>query len=414
MNIKSIIYKIPPLKRLAKKTYLKKKEKFFVKASRAAETDRKLVVFDAYQGRSFACSPKAIYEYMISEPKFSDYRFVWIFRDTEAHGTFPENTSLLKFDSDEALDAYARAGTWITNSRLRDFIVPRKDQEYVQCWHGTPFKKIGCDIEAGGNATSSLNEIHEEYLSEAKRITKMISPSDFCTSKLISAFGLDKLSKENIIIQKGYPRNDALFKSDDKKVMQIKKSLGISDEKKIILYCPTFRDNQHSADGYSLELKLDFEKLRQSLGEDTVILFRAHYFIADRFDFDRYKGYVINVSDYDDINDLYIISDILVTDYSSVFFDYANLRRPIIFYQYDITDYKTKMRDFYFGTAMLPGPVAQTQEKLCELISTALSDMKNGGNGLMRYSRAMEAFNKRFNSLDGKDCARMVTEEIFR
>lgn len=413
MSIKEKIKEIPFLKSVLKKLYLKNKAETFEKVSKKEKPDPKLVLFESFQGRGYSCSPKAIYEYMQKSPEFKDYRYVWVFRDLKAHGEFPENTTLVKFDSAESFKYYAKAGTWIVNSRLRDFITPAKGQRYVQCWHGTPFKKIGCDIEAAGNATSTTEEIYNEYTNEAKKISLMLSPSPFCTEKLVSAFNLKSLSKENIIIEKGYPRNDALFTFDDEKVKGIKAHFGIPENKKVILYCPTFRDNQYGGEGYKLKLALDFESLRQNCGDDFVILFRAHYFIADRFDFDRFSGYVLNASDYDDINDLYIISDILVTDYSSVFFDYANLNRPILFYLYDVSEYMTKMRDFYFGTAMLPGFTAQTQPKLEACLNSVLEDMRNGGDGLLQYKAAMEAFRKKFSPLDSADCAERVAGEIF-
>ena len=127
---------------------------------------------------------------------------------------------------------------------------------------------------------------------------------------------------------------------------------------------------------------MDFDSLKKKFGEDIVILFRAHYFIADKFDFKKYKGFVINVSDYDDINDLYIISDILITDYSSVFFDFANLKRPMIFYLYDFDDYKNNMRDFYFGTAMLPGITVNEQTRLEDSLKNIIDNLNNGETDL--------------------------------
>lgn len=413
MSIKQKIKEIPFLKGWLKRLYLKNKAESFAKISKSEKVDKKLVLFESFQGRGYSCSPKAIYEYMSTAPEFSDYKFVWIFRDTESYRDFPENTVTVKFDSNESFRYYAKAGTWIVNSRLRDFITPKSEQRYIQCWHGTPFKKIGCDIDAAGNATSTVEEIYAEYTNEAKKISRFVSPSPFCTEKLISAFNLRKLGKENDIIEKGYPRNDALFTFDDEKVQRIKAHFGIPQHKKVVLYCPTFRDNQFGADGYKLSLKLDFESLRQNCGEDFVILFRAHYFIAQNFDFRKYEGFVYNASDYDDINDLYIISDILITDYSSVFFDYANLKRPILFYLYDVSDYMTKMRDFYFGTAMLPGCTAQTQSKLEICLAEILQDLRQGGDGLLKYKKAMEAFRKKFNPYDSADCAKRVVGEIF-
>lgn len=414
MSIKEKIKEIPILNKFFKRLYLKEKSKRFSRLSAIEKTDKKLVLFEAFQGRSYSCSPKAIYEYMLNTSDFSDYRFVWVFRDIKAHGYFGKNTLLVKFDSAEAYRAYARAGTWIINSRLRDFISPRDDQRYIQCWHGTPFKKIGCDIEAAGNATSTVDEIRREYTKEAEKITNMLSQSPFGTQKLISAFSLDKLGKENIILETGYPRNDALFNYSEEKIKKIKESFNIPENKLVILYCPTFRDNQFGGAGYTLSLSIDFEGLRRKCGDDFVILFRAHYFVADNFDFKSFGGYVLNASDYDDINDLYLVSDLLITDYSSVFFDYANLNRPMLFYLYDVSEYMTKMRDFYFGTAMLPGFTAQTQSKLEECLKMVLDDLRAGGNGLLKYESALKAFRKKFNPYDCGSCAERAVKEIFK
>lgn len=413
MDIKSFLKKIPFLNRFFKTAYVNKKAADFEKVSENIETDPKLVVFESFQGRSYSCSPKAIYEYMYSCSDFADYKYVWVFRDVNAHGTFPENTKLVEFDSKEAFEAYSKAGTWIVNSRLRDFLVPREDQKYIQCWHGTPLKKIGCDIECAGNATSTVEEIHQEYTKDAGKIHKFISPCDYTTEKLTTAFNLEALGKTDAIIQQGYPRNDALFNTPQEFIPKIKRYFGVPEGKKVVLYCPTFRDNQHSSQGYSLKLGMDFSALREKFGEDIVILFRAHYFIAGKFDFEKYRDFVLDVSNYDDINHLYLISDILITDYSSVFFDFANLNRPMIFYLYDFKDYKENARDFYFGTAMLPGITAHNQEKLEKAISDIIADMKKGGNGLMRYKTAVAAFNKRYNPIEDGHSSERTVREIF-
>mgnify|MGYP000910123033 CR=1 FL=1 len=106
--------------------------------------------------------------------------------------------------------------------------------------------------------------------------------------------------------------------------------------KKVILYAPTWRENQHlPGEGYQFQLPVDFKRWREVLGDEYVILFRAHYFISNSFDFVAFSGFVYDVSQMDDINPLYLAADVLITDYSSVFFDYANLRRPILFFMYD-------------------------------------------------------------------------------
>ena len=230
-----------------------------------------------------------------------------------------------------------KAKYWIFNYRVADHQYPKKNQIYVQCWHGTPLKKLGYDLENTDNAMNSKKEIRFKYKTDAKKINYFLSPSKFATERFISAWNLKEIKKEGCIIEEGYPRNDFLYNYTKQDLSKIKEKLNINNiNKKVILYAPTWRDNQHqSGVGYTYKTEVDFEKLQKELGQDYIILFRAHYLVANEFNFEKYKGFIYDVSKIDDINELYIISDILITDYSSVFFDYANLKKPIIFYMYD-------------------------------------------------------------------------------
>ena len=175
--------------------------------------------------------------------------------------------------------------------------------------------------------------------------------------------------------------------------------------KKYILYAPTWRDNQHQAGiGYTYKTEVDFDKLKANLGDEYIILFRAHYLVANSFDFDKYKGFVYDVSKVNDINHLYVISDLLVTDYSSVFFDYANLKRPEIFYMYDLEAYGNEIRGFYIDLDELPGPIVQTEDELIKAINNAETDRS--------YDEKYKAFNDKFNYLDDGKAAQRVTEAI--
>lgn len=334
------------------------------------KTDSHIVLFDAYMGRQFACSPKAIYLEMLNDPRFSDFTFVWAFRNP---GDFSylkgnKNTLTTVYESGEYFKYCAKAKYWITNSRLNEAIKKKPEQVYIQCWHGTPLKKLGYDIEVkGGNAMNSVADIQHKYKIDSKRYTYMISPSPFCTEKFASAFDLEH---PEIIKEVGYPRNDALFKYTESDVERIKTELGIPEDKRVILYAPTWRDDCHeSGKGYVYKAQLDFKRMRDALGDKFVLLFRTHYFISNYIDLSEFEGFVYNVSRHNDINELYIISDMLITDYSSVFFDFANLKRPIIFYMYDYDSYKTKLRDFYIDVSTLPGPIVKTQDELQSAIA---------------------------------------------
>lgn len=361
-------------------------------------TDKSIVMFESYLGRSYSCSPKALYESMLKDKKYDNFKYIWAFIDPEKEEFLlkNKNTKVVQYGSKEYFRAYAKAKYWITNSRIPEFIKKRKDQIYVQTWHGTPFKKIGFDAAlADTNAMCGASELKKKNMIEARRYTYMISPSRFCSEKYISSFNLKALGKESIILESGYPRNDFLFNYTQSDAERVKSLLGISKDKKVILYAPTWRDDQHKTGvGYVYNLGVDFKKLQRELKDDYAILFRTHYFIANKFDFSEYDGFIIDASAYEDINDLYIISDILITDYSSVFFDFANLKRPIIFYMYDLDKYQNQLRDFYFDLKELPGNVIKNEEELIkEIKSLSNSDC---------YDDKYMSFNKKFNYLDGK------------
>ena len=274
---------------------------------------------------------------MVADPAYDSWEKVWVFREPEKYSFLATNkiTKVVSYGKGAYYKAYAQAKYWITNSRLPKELQPTKEQVYIQCWHGTPLKKLGFDLEHYAEKNSSLQEVRNNYLDEGKRVTHMPSPSPFYTEKITSAFHLKELGKESVLQEMGYPRNDALFTTSTEEIRRIKDRLGIPADKKIILYAPTWRETEHiPGEGYQYDLKVDFDKWKERLGERYVVLFRAHYFISNAFDFSSYEGFVYNVSDVDDINQLYLVSDLLITDYSSAFFDYANLERPIVFYMY--------------------------------------------------------------------------------
>lgn len=374
----------------------------------AVKTDEKTILFGAFNGKSYCDSPKQIFLAMQGDKYFSDYRFIWVMDNPDKYKFLEEypKTRVVRSKSREYERALKLSGIWITNFRI-DYYLPNKKQRYIQCWHGTPLKKLGFDIEYCDNSLNSVKEFREKYLIDAKKFTYILSPSPFTTEKFTSAFNLKALGKEGAVIEEGYPRNDYLYNCTPDEAEKIKASLDIPKDKKIILYAPTWRDNSHeSGVGYSFKSEADFDMLRGKFGNEAVILFRAHYFIASGFDFDKYKGFVYNVSDYDDIAELYVISDILITDYSSVFFDYANLTRPIIFYMYDFDEYVGQIRDLYFPLSELPGDIVKTNGELAGSLEKALGKFTPDE----RYMK----FKKKFNPYDDGNSSKRVTDRLFK
>ena len=374
------------------------------------KVDDKIILFSTFNGKSYSDSPKAVYLYLLNNDKYKDYKFIWTFKELENHRFLEKNrnTSTVKQGTKEYEKYMQKAKYWFLNYRVADHIYPKKNQVYVQCWHGTPLKRLGYDIDKTDNALNTLKELKYKYNIDAKKFKYMVSPSKFATEKFITAFNLKELGKENCIIEEGYPRNDFLYNYTEIDIANIKKKLNIENtDKKIILYAPTWRDNQHQAGvGYTYKAEVNFEKLQKELGQDYIILFRAHYFISNSFDFERYKGFIYDVSKVDDINELYIISDMLITDYSSVFFDYANLKRPIIFYMYDFEYYKNDMRGFYIDLKELPGNVTKTEDELIE-------EIKKKNRGFI-YSKIYQEFNNKYNYLDDGEANKRVIEKILK
>ena len=337
------------------------------------ETQPQTVVFCTFEGRAYADSPRALYEYCLGAPEFRDFTFVWMLRDADKAKELPQDArTRVVFTEKEFEKALQGARYWVTNYRLASHISPRKNQLLMQCWHGTPLKRLGCDLqrqEAAG-VTSSAAEMRRKFRTEAKKFNVLLSPSPFASDCLRTAFDLDALGKTGAIAETGYPRNDHLTQYTPQDVQAVKAALGIADEtRKIILYAPTWRDDQFRAGvGYTYDLGLNFDRLRAQLGGKYLILFRAHYLVQSAFDFAQYADFVRDVSDYPDIGRLYPLADLLITDYSSVFFDYAILRRPMLFYMYDLENYRDALRGFYFDLAELPGPVLADQEALAQAI----------------------------------------------
>ena len=365
--------------------------------------DTHTVLFCSYHGKSASCSPRAVYERMRVLPEFEGYRFLWAVGEPDRFADLAAEprTEVIPFGGAAFERAMAGAGYWIFNITLPEHISPRRGQTYLQCWHGTPLKRLGYDINEDGNAMNSLAEIHRKYRLEGEKVDYFLSPSPFASKCFRSAWQLDRWGKGDAILEVGYPRNDRLVNASEEERTALRRKLGIPEGKRAVLYTPTFRDDQHiSGQGYAYRPGVDFGELRQKLGDDWVILFRAHYLVASAFDFTAYPGFVLDVSGVADINDLYIASDLMITDYSSTMFDYAVLRRPILFYMYDLEQYRDRLRGFYFDLNELPGTILTRQDELAPAILHTKDFV---------WTDEWEAFRQRFAPLeDGKAADRVI------
>ncbi|MBY7124810.1 CDP-glycerol glycerophosphotransferase family protein [Bacillus sp. 16GRE42] len=364
---------------------------------------KKLVVFESFSGKQYSCNPRAIYEYM--EQQNLGFHMVWSVNNSYTAHFEKENIPYVKRFSIRWFILMARAQYWVTNSRMPLWLPKPRHTTYVQTWHGTPLKKLALDMKEVYMPGTTTEKYKMNFQIEVRNWDYLLSPNTYSTKIFQRAFQFEKH-----VVESGYPRNDFLYVNNNcKKIDELKKKNGLPLDKKIILYAPTWRDDQFYIKGrYKLDLQLDLNLLQKKLGSDYIILLRMHYLIAEQFDLEPYLGFVYDFSHYSDINELYILADLLITDYSSVFFDYANLKRPIIFYAYDMDSYRDKLRGFYFDLEKkAPGPVVLTTEDVLEEI------MKFARQGLGEFEKKYDAFYDNYCYLEDGFASKRVVEKVF-
>ncbi|GGF31081.1 CDP-glycerol:poly(glycerophosphate) glycerophosphotransferase [Halobacillus andaensis] len=364
---------------------------------------RNLVVFESFHGKQYSDSPRAIYEYM--DENYPSYNLIWS-ADRRHYDEFLERgLPVVRRFSFKWLLVMTRAKYWVTNTRLPNWLPKPKQTEYVQTWHGTPLKRLAADMEEVHMPGTNTLKYKSNFIKEANKWDYLVAPNEYSSNIFRSAF----LFSKNMI-ESGYPRNDYLYQENNQDTIdQIKESLNLPLDKKVVLYAPTWRDNQFYQRGkYKFDLSLDLQKMREELGEDYVVVLRMHYLIAENFDLGPFEGFVYDFSKHEDIRDLYLISDLLITDYSSVFFDYANLRRPIIFYVYDIDEYRDSLRGFYLDLEKeAPGPLAKTTDEVIDSI-------KEFERNDYELGESFEAFYDRFCSWEEGESSKRVVETVFK
>lgn len=359
---------------------------------------KKLVMFESFSGKQYSCNPRAIYEYM--RENYAEYDLVWSVN--KKHQTkFKENgIPYVERLSVKWFILMARSAYWVTNSRMPNWVKKPRHTTYVQTWHGTPLKKLVSDMDEVRMPGTTKEKYVENFHREALNWDYLISPNSYSTTIFKRAF-----KYSNRILETGYPRNDMLvLGNNEETINNIKRKFNIPSEKKVLLYAPTWRDHHNKGPGsYHFNMQLDINAFKHAFSDEYVLLLRMHSFISDKLAIEE-DEFVKDVSAYYDINELYLISDMLITDYSSVFFDYAILNRPILFFAYDLDEYRDDIRGFYFQLEkQAPGPIVKTSTELIE----AIKEMKQVEGA------AFSAFSSQFCSLEDGQATKRVVDELF-
>lgn len=379
-----------------RKTYIKKAYKTF---NKIVPINNNMAIYQSFHGKSFSCSPKAIHN-ELSRSK-NKYKGVWVLENE--YTDVPEGTIIVKPNTLKYYYYMARAKYFVNNGNFPDFYEKREGTVHLQTWHGTPLKKLGYDISQDSPSYNENNS--PELIRRNSRWDYLIGPNEYTSTILQRAFGFQKE-----MLDSGYPRNDILHNYEKNKIDEIKEKLGIDKEKKVVLYAPTWRDSDfHGGQANQpYKLKFNIDNFKKKFGDTHVLLLRLHYRDASRLAIDLSDKSVINASFYDDIQELYLISNILITDYSSVMFDYANLKRPMIFYCYDYLKYKSEMRGCYFNfSTSAPGPIVFDEDQLFDAID-------NSDVILDEYKDNMDNFYNKFCAWEDGNASKRVIDRVFK
>jgi CDP-glycerol glycerophosphotransferase len=364
--------------------------------------NKNIILFESNLGRNYTGNPRAVYEEMVRQGLDQKYRCYFILEKPDTPipgaGRTVKRTRLFYFY------LFAVAGVWVCDTRLPKYIIKRPGCTYIQTWHGTPLKKLALDMDTVFMAgEKGIESYKKNFYENAKTWDYLISQNHFSTEIFRRAFAFDKE-----MLEIGYPRNDVLFvKNNREDILDLKRRLGLPLDKKIILYAPTWRDNEFYGKGqYKFNPKLDFKELQDRLSDDYIMIVKYHYLVMDQVDWTPYKGFIYSCDLSFDIADLYLVADMLITDYSSVMFDYSLLKRPMLFFCYDLEEYKDTLRGFYFDfLAEAPGPVILTTEEL-------ITAIKNYDP--IQYAEKQEAFYRKYNHADDGKASKKVIELIQR
>lgn len=350
--------------------------------------NNKRIIFESMWGTKYSCNPRYLYEYI--DENYPEYECIWSLKDE--HIPINGNGIRVRRDSLKYFYYLATSKFFVNNVNFADHYVKREGQVEIQTMHGTPLKTLGIDVP--GDFKTKKQE--EDFIKKCGRWDYLTVQSDYVSDVSSRCFGFNKK-----FLDYGYPRTDMLYaKNNENDINELKSKIGLPLDKKIILYAPTWREKN------KFELMLDLKSLKKSLSDEYVLILRLHHLSFKDWTAPVNDDFVYDLSRYDSIEELYLVSDILVTDYSSVMFDYANLDRPIILFTYDLKEYREKLRGFYIDIIEnRPGPLVYSSRELEQAIVNI--DEIEKENKAIR-----QRFRQKFNQYESGDSSEKIFNEV--
>ncbi|GGX65910.1 glycosyl transferase family A [Streptomyces minutiscleroticus] len=355
--------------------------------------DENLAVFSAYWGRGHACNPAAVHR--AARELAPHVRSVFLVREKDLEH-MPEDVESVVVGSRRYWEVMARAKYTFNNVNFENAVRKRPGTVHVQTHHGTPLKRMGLDqvpYRAVAAATGSFGGL----MRRVDRWDYSLSSNPHSTEVWSGAY---PGSYEHL--EYGYPRNDRYYTARPEEVAQIRARLGVPEGRTALLYAPTFRDYPRDVAG-----QFDLARFCSALGEGFVVLLRAHYFLdgSPGLRGAVESGRLIDVTSLRETEDVCLAADALITDYSSIMFDYANLDRPIVVHADDWDVYRDTRGVYFDLLAEPPGPVTRTQDELAAVFAS--------GAWADERSAALRArFRERFCAFDDGRAAERVVRRV--
>lgn len=311
--------------------------------------DPRKAVCQSFYGRGYSDSPKAIAQELLAR----GWKVYWTVKGGEEAASMPEGVIPIQVETPKAIFHFCTAGAWVDNARKWAYTKKRGKTLYIQTWHGFPLKRIE------GDAADALPQ---DYLQAARHDSQMcdlfLSNSRFLTDIYRRAFWYG-----GQVLEAGFPRNDILAQPHPELGEKVRRALSLPQGKRLALYAPTFRKDK-GLSAYDMDYPRCAGALEKRFGGKWLLLAKLHPNIAEKAgEMDLDPRYIVNASDYPDIQELYLACDVLLTDYSSVMFDYLVTGKPCFLYVNDLAAYKND-RNFYYDIDCLPFPRAEDNPQL--------------------------------------------------
>ncbi|WP_104103991.1 CDP-glycerol glycerophosphotransferase family protein [Arthrobacter sp. 08Y14] len=354
------------------------------------------ILWESNHGSTVGCHPLAIFRHLVDLPEFSGYRHVWAVNDPSVVPEDVRRRSNVFFatpHSDLYLRVLATASHLINNVSFPPYFMRREGQRYLNTWHGTPFKTLGKDMrgEAMEHSNLARNFLHSSHI---------MSPNDHTSWAIIDRHDLTGLFKGKIRVT-GSPRLDRMINIGDALRSEIRNRLDLSDDRPVVLYAPTWR-------GSTTDRVLDSAAIQADLlamaGSGHHLIFRAHR-LTEKLLAGLDLGVTIVPADID-TSDLLAAVDVLVTDYSSIAFDFMPTKRPIVYYTYDFDEY-SEQRGLYLDESEMPGDFCRERSELASILESAVSGSTAGPRE--EYVAAV----KKFAPFEDGRAAARVTDFFF-